>query len=84
MKASWSAALMGLAFLVLTVAPVASDEPWAHDWWPSKWGADDERGSFNTLTPAKVLSSLRVAQSGKVYRLGRPYEMSMPKFGART
>ena len=22
-------------------------------WWPSEWGADDQRGSMNRLTPAK-------------------------------
>ncbi len=57
---------------------------WPEKWWPSKWGAEDEKGSFNTLTPQKVLSALKVAQSGKVYRLGRPYEAKMPKFGDRV
>jgi kynurenine formamidase len=57
---------------------------WPEKWWPSKWGPDDEKGSFNTITPQKIMSSLKIVKSGKIYRLGRPYEMTMPKFGSRT
>ncbi len=57
---------------------------WPEKWWPSKWGPDDEKGSFNTITPQKIMSSLKLVKNGKVYRLGRPYTNDMPKFGNRT
>ena len=68
----------------LFASPLEAAEHWPEKWWPSKWGADDEKGSFNTITPQNILSALQVAKTGKVYRLGRPYEKSMPKFGDRT
>lgn len=75
-----------LAAFVLTVAvPGAfAAKYWPDKWWPSKWGPDDERGSFNTNTPAKILSALKLVKTGKVYRLGMPYTNDMPKFGNRT
>jgi kynurenine formamidase len=57
---------------------------WPEKWWPSKWGADDEKGSFNTITAQKIMSALKLVKNGKVYRLGRPYEKGMPLFGKRT
>jgi kynurenine formamidase len=53
-------------------------------WWPSKWGADDEAGSSNHITPEKVLESVRSIRDGKIYKLGRTYEAAMPLFGTRA
>jgi len=72
------------AFLLSITAPAMAERYWPKKWWPSKWGAADERGSFNTLTPKRVLSALKIPRTGKVYRLGRPYSNTMPKFGMRT
>lgn len=52
-------------------------------WWPSEWGADDERGAANRLTPAKVLEAAALITTGRVYSLGRTYERGMPLFGDR-
>ena len=52
--------------------------------WPSKWGAADEAGASNHITPAKVLESMKWVKDGKVYKIGRPYETGMPMFGARV
>lgn len=52
-------------------------------WWPSEWGANDERGAANRLTPAKVLEAARLITDGKIYSLGRVYEYGMPTFGKR-
>src|SRR5688572_23868076 len=30
------------------------------NWWPSPWGAGDERGANNRITPAKVLEAARL------------------------
>jgi kynurenine formamidase len=37
-----------------------------------RWGADDERGALNLLTPDVVLAASRVCKTGKVYNLGLP------------
>ena len=50
---------------------------------PSIWGADDEAGASNHITPAKVLSAVSLITSGQVYELGRVYEQGMPLFGNR-
>jgi kynurenine formamidase len=52
-------------------------------WWPSEWGAGDERGAANRLTPVRVVAASRLIQKGKVYSLGRVYEHGMPLPGKR-
>lgn len=63
-----------------TAPPRMSEQPW----WPSKWGAADEAGGSNHITPAKVLEAVQGIRDGKVYKLGRTYEAGMPLFGARV
>jgi kynurenine formamidase len=53
-------------------------------WWPSRWGAGDEAGASNWITPAKVLDSAKLIKDGKIYKIGRVYEQGMPLFGARA
>jgi kynurenine formamidase len=55
----------------------------ADQWYPSRWGADDQRGAANRLTPAKVLEATRLVSRGTVYQLGRVYEAGIPMFGSR-
>ena len=52
-------------------------------WYPSRWGAADQRGAANRLTPAKVLDAKALITKGTVYQLGRVYETGMPLFGSR-
>jgi hypothetical protein len=33
-------------------------------WWPSKYGAGDQRGAANLLTPEKVLEANKLIQQG--------------------
>jgi len=40
-------------------------------WWPSEWGAEDQKGSANRVTPQRVLSALRLAREGRVYPIGQ-------------
>ena len=34
-------------------------------WWPSEWGADDQLGALNRLSPEKVLAAAGPDQGGK-------------------
>ena len=62
----------------------AHAQPAMKPWWPSRWGANDEAGATNWITPQKVLDAAKNIRDGKVYRIGRDYVAEMPKFGARA
>jgi kynurenine formamidase len=49
----------------------------------SQWGAADQRGAANRITPQKVLEAKELITRGNVYQLGRAYEPTMPLFGTR-
>ena len=77
---------LALGVLVATLAsaqPAGDETPISPKWWPSEWGADDQRGAANRLTPDKVLQAGKLIQKGKVYQLGRVYEHGMPLPGKR-
>jgi kynurenine formamidase len=79
LKAGAAAAVAGAIVLVAgSIAIGQSDR-----WYPSRWGADDQRGAANRLTPAKVLEAKALIVKGTVYQLGRVYEAGMPMFGSR-
>lgn len=50
---------------------------------PSKWGAADQRGAANLMTPETVLRATRLIKEGKVFELGKVLEPAIPKFGLR-
>jgi kynurenine formamidase len=50
---------------------------------PSKWGADDQRGSANRMTPEAVLRAARVIRTGEMFELGRVLSSTMPFFPGR-
>ena len=76
--------------LVAGAALLATSE-WAQSWQPpapeqrcpSKWGASDERGAANHMSPENVLRASRLIRTGQVFELGRVLESSMPLFGTR-
>jgi len=72
------ACLSALLVLVVACASVAQD-----NWYPSKWGAEDQRGAANRITPAKVLEAKNLITRGQTYQMGRVYESGMPIFGTR-
>ncbi len=55
----------------------------ADNWYPSRWGAADQRGAANRITPAKVLEAKNLITTGTVYQIGHVYETAMPMFGTR-
>ena len=50
-------------------------------WWPSRHGADDQRGSANELGDEVVLAALKVPQRGRVVDLSQTLDRSSP-YGA--
>jgi kynurenine formamidase len=62
-----------------TVTPSAGSR-----WWPSKYGAGDEAGALNEITPGKVLEAIRLVRQGRVYDLAHVLHENMPAFPGRT
>jgi len=52
-------------------------------WWPSRYGADDQIGSLNEITPAGVLAAVALVKRGVVADLGRVLDEDTPKFPGR-
>lgn len=57
--------------------------PTAAERCPSKWGAEDTRGSANHMKPESVLKAARLIKTGEVIELGQVLNGSMPFFGTR-
>ena len=57
------AAAVGVALAMSTAAL-------AQDCKPSKWGADDEIGAANLITPQSVLAAVSLVKQGKTHPLG--------------
>ena len=66
---------------IVTIAAVAWGQ--TDRWYPSRWGAADQRGAANRITPAKVLEAKNAIQKGTIYQLGHVYEAGMPMYGTR-
>lgn len=52
-------------------------------WQPSRYGAGDQNGSLNEITPAKIVAAARLVQRGEVYDLGRVLDANVPRFEGR-
>ena len=50
---------------------------------PSKWGANDERGSGNHMKPESVLRATQLIKTGEVIELAYVLSGSIPMFGTR-
>jgi kynurenine formamidase len=57
--------------------------PLSNQWWPSPWGANDQRGAHNRQTPAKAKQAAALIKTGKIYSLSRVLERGIPVFGER-
>lgn len=73
------------ACVVVLVAQAAAQTREQGPWWPHPlWGADDQAGASNWMTPERVVSAVELVTTGKVYDLGQTYERGMPLFGDRS
>jgi kynurenine formamidase len=69
--------LLFLATLLPTALIAQTRE--AGPWWPhAEWGAMDQAGASNRITPEKIVQALTVVKTGRVYEIGQVYERGMP------
>lgn len=72
-----------LAMLLATGAGAQTREQ--GPWWPNaQWGAGDQAGASNWITPEKVIAAAALVKTGRVIELGHVYEHSMPLNGQRS
>lgn len=65
--------------IALSSVSVATQTREKGPWWPHPiWGPSDEAGASNWITQQKVVQSLRLVKTGKMYELGHVYERTMP------
>lgn len=76
--------MMGFAAWVSgQTKPGASASPIGDKFWPSEFGADDQRGAANRMSPQKTVRAAQLIKQGKTFQLGRLYEHGMPNPGKR-
>jgi hypothetical protein len=78
-------ATFALAALPPAAAQQSASPPAAtkSDWFPSKWGADDEIGAANLMTPQRIIEAARLVKTGKTYELGIVVSPATPAFPPR-
>jgi kynurenine formamidase len=76
-------ALVLLALGSLSLRGDDPQTPIGPTWFPSEWGAKDQRGAANRITPARVHTAAGLIKEGKIFQLGRLYEHGMPVYGNR-
>ena len=54
--------------MALQTSPAAIPNSTA-GWWPSRYGAEDEAGVLNEITPGKELDAVGLVRQGPVYDL---------------
>jgi kynurenine formamidase len=74
---------LGITVLVFAVLAATVARGQSDRWYPSRWGAADQRGAANRITPAKVLDAKNMIRTGTLYQLGHVYEPGMPMYGTR-
>lgn len=57
--------------------------PGEQPWWPSRYGADDQIGTLNEITPAVVAAAAALVRRGERVDLGRVLDERTPKFPGR-
>lgn len=76
-----------VAILSLAITSTALAQSWRppapSQRCPSKWGADDERGAANHVTPGNVLRAIRLIRTGEIVELGRVLSSDMPAVAPR-
>ena len=77
---------MKLKSVLLSALVLAGGMASAHaadNWYPSKWGAEDELGTANMNSPERTLEAAKLIKTGKTYRLGIETNAKTPSFAPR-
>jgi kynurenine formamidase len=53
-------------------------------WYPSRFGAEDEIGAANLITPERVLKAAALIKTGRTYPLAVPVSKDLPAFRHRS
>jgi len=69
----------------LALSALCASGAYAHeDWCKSKWGAKDEIGAANLLTPQLAADAAKLVKTGKTYALGFETNASTAAYAPRT
>jgi hypothetical protein len=65
--------IIGMLAIGMVMAGLGGVDAWAQmmtpvgpQWWPSRWGPNDEAGASNWMTPEQVLEAVKLIKTGKV------------------
>lgn len=83
MKSLYRLSLL-LPLLAAVPAHAAESAAQSSDWYPSVYGAKDEIGAANLLTPEVVLQSVQLVKQGKTLPLAVPVDKDSPAFRHRS
>lgn len=70
--------------LLATALAATAHTALAADWYPSTYGAHDEIGAANLLTPEGVKKAIGLVTTGKTYALGVAVSKDLPAFRHRS
>ncbi len=71
--------------MVVGVTGMTAETPATHEaWWPSRYGADDQAGALNEITPTAVARAAGLVRTGRVYDLAYTLDDNIPAFPGRT
>ena len=73
-----------MKLLTAAAAALFATSAFAQECEPSKYGADDEIGAANLVTPERTLAAAKLIKQGKSHPLGIVVEAGMPAFPPRT
>src|SRR5262245_56428336 len=78
---------IALAILLTALPALAQSPSWSpppdDKRCPSRWGAADERGAANLVTPQSVLNALKLVKTGEMIELAHVLNANMPFSGPR-
>jgi hypothetical protein len=80
----FAALLLGVAAEGLAQQAPPGNNPVDQKWWPSEFGANDQAGATNWITPESRIAAAKLVKRGVVATLGMPYHARMPLFPGRT
>lgn len=72
------------AALLVAIGLFSAAPALAHEVPPSPYGAEDEIGAANLITPDTVLKAVKLVRTGKTYPLAVPIDKTLPAFRHRS